>query len=61
MSKHKELGHRILTPKYFKDIEAFKSLANQCGRYREDPEDYNQRLYEKITAHTEFMHSTTVK
>jgi len=28
MNKHKDLGHRLLTPKYFKDIEAFINLAN---------------------------------
>jgi hypothetical protein len=35
MSKHKELNHRLLTPKYFKDLEAFKNLANQCGRFKD--------------------------
>ena len=28
MSKHKELGHRLLTPKYFKDLDAYVSLAH---------------------------------
>jgi len=35
MSKHKELNHRLLTPKYFKDQEAFINLANQCGRFKD--------------------------
>jgi len=75
MSKHKELGHRLLTPKYFKDLDAFINLANQCGRFKDVPVDsigiisddllcpqgFSRRFYEKITAHTEFLHSTSVK
>jgi hypothetical protein len=69
MSKHKELNHRLLTPKYFKDVEAFINLANQCGRFKDvysfkndegDTSSSTQRIYEMITAHTEFLHSTSV-
>lgn len=35
MSKHKELGHRLLTPKFFKDLISFRDLANQCGRFKD--------------------------
>eukprot|EP00347_Sterkiella_histriomuscorum_P017817 403347871 len=58
MSKHKEQGHKLLTPKLFKDLEAFKSLAHQCGQYKQDKEQ-KKRYYRKITAHTEFLHSTS--
>ncbi len=79
MNKHKDLGHRLLTPKYFKDIEAFINLANQCGRFKDVPIDdcnkdlslmfsvkeenflITKRVYEKITAHTDFLHSTSVR
>lgn len=37
MSKHKELGHRLLTPKYFKDIETFINLAGQFRKYLDIP------------------------
>ena len=32
--KHKAMGHRILTPRYFKDESAFASLALQYGRIK---------------------------
>jgi hypothetical protein len=68
MSKHKEQKHRILTPKLYKDLEAFKSLADQVGKYKDiliaNPSINGPstiRIYERITAHTDFMHSTSVK
>jgi hypothetical protein len=60
------MGHTVLTPRYVKDWHTFKQLADQCQRFRvlftnEETASSNQhqqqRQYEKITPHAEFMHS----
>ncbi|CDW71138.1 UNKNOWN [Stylonychia lemnae] len=39
-------------------LDAFINLAQQCGRYKDDKQ-LKKRLFEKITAHTDFLHSTS--
>jgi len=51
------MGHKLLTPRYLKDWHSFVQLAEQCHRFKENKAD-GKRVYERITGHTDFMHTT---
>jgi uncharacterized lipoprotein len=68
--KHKsEMGHTVLTPRFVRDWQSFKQLAEQCQRFRVsilegDDEDkissHHQKMtkqYERITGHNDINHS----